>query len=311
MAGLVYDPSLDANWRAIQSGDLPSGSVSPLTTKGDVWGYSTRDARIPVGADGNVLTADSTQALGVKWAPGGGTGTVSLIDSPGGSVGVTNGAGPTTDLDLPASGAAAGTYGSSTQVAQVAVNARGIVTGVSNVSISGLAGTGLVKLFESTLGVAAATIDTGAGGIVAGHGDLIILIITQNNVAAATATTLMRVNNDSGANYDNQNVSGSNGAAGAGISLAATSWSFVTHGTAGTAGYPGSAVVMIPRYDKTAFNKVGSAQIALLDATAANNQSILRAIGWRNTAAISRISIVDSTAANLLAGSSMVVYGTQ
>jgi hypothetical protein len=45
-----------------------TGAVSPLTTKGDVWGYSTLDARIPVGANDTVLTADSTQALGLKWA---------------------------------------------------------------------------------------------------------------------------------------------------------------------------------------------------------------------------------------------------
>lgn len=41
---------------------------SPLTTKGDVWGFSSVDARIPIGADGNVLTADSSQTLGLKWA---------------------------------------------------------------------------------------------------------------------------------------------------------------------------------------------------------------------------------------------------
>src|SRR6185369_18052044 len=44
------------------------GAPSPLTTKGDVWGFSTVDARIPVGADGTVLTADSGQALGLRWA---------------------------------------------------------------------------------------------------------------------------------------------------------------------------------------------------------------------------------------------------
>lgn len=44
------------------------GSSSPLTTKGDVWGYSSVDARIPVGTNGQVLTADSTQTLGVKWS---------------------------------------------------------------------------------------------------------------------------------------------------------------------------------------------------------------------------------------------------
>ena len=60
-----------------------SGLVSPLTTKGDIWGYSTGNARIPVGADGTVFTADSTNALGVSYKPvaGGvsGTGTAGVM----------------------------------------------------------------------------------------------------------------------------------------------------------------------------------------------------------------------------------------
>ncbi len=44
------------------------GGASPLTTKGDVWGYAAADARIPIGTDTHVLTADAAQALGVKWA---------------------------------------------------------------------------------------------------------------------------------------------------------------------------------------------------------------------------------------------------
>lgn len=51
-----------------------SGLTSPLTTKGDIWGYDSADNRIPVGTDGWVLTADSTQALGVKWAAASGGG---------------------------------------------------------------------------------------------------------------------------------------------------------------------------------------------------------------------------------------------
>ena len=46
-----------------------AGSSSPLTTKGDLYGYSTTDARIPVGDDGEVLTADSSSPLGVSWQP--------------------------------------------------------------------------------------------------------------------------------------------------------------------------------------------------------------------------------------------------
>jgi hypothetical protein len=52
-----------------------TGAALSVTTKGDLQGFSTVAARIPVGADTQVLTADSTQALGLKWAaPGGGSG---------------------------------------------------------------------------------------------------------------------------------------------------------------------------------------------------------------------------------------------
>lgn len=42
--------------------------VSPLTTKGDLYGFDSADARLPVGTDGQVLESDSVQPLGVKWA---------------------------------------------------------------------------------------------------------------------------------------------------------------------------------------------------------------------------------------------------
>lgn len=44
------------------------GGSSPLTTKGDLYGFSTVDARFPVGTNGQVVTADSAQTLGVKYA---------------------------------------------------------------------------------------------------------------------------------------------------------------------------------------------------------------------------------------------------
>jgi hypothetical protein len=46
---------------------------TPLTTKGDLFTFSTVDARLGVGANGTVLTADSAEATGLKWAaPAGG-----------------------------------------------------------------------------------------------------------------------------------------------------------------------------------------------------------------------------------------------
>ncbi len=54
---------------------ISGGGASPLTTKGDLFGFDSADARIPVGVDGQVLTADSVESLGVKWeTPSGGGG---------------------------------------------------------------------------------------------------------------------------------------------------------------------------------------------------------------------------------------------
>jgi len=48
---------------------------SPLTTKGDLYTYDTADARLPVGTNGYILSADSAEATGLKWivAPSGTT----------------------------------------------------------------------------------------------------------------------------------------------------------------------------------------------------------------------------------------------
>jgi hypothetical protein len=56
-----------STWFGFQAGAGTSGSTSPLTTKGDLWGYDTADARVPVGTDGYLLNADSGDAQGVAY----------------------------------------------------------------------------------------------------------------------------------------------------------------------------------------------------------------------------------------------------
>lgn len=56
------------------------GTTSPLTTKGDIYTYSTTNARLAVGTNGYVLTADSAEATGLKWAAAG-AGTMAIGSS--------------------------------------------------------------------------------------------------------------------------------------------------------------------------------------------------------------------------------------
>lgn len=48
-------------------GSAVTSFVSPLTTKGDLYTYSTADIRLAVGANDRLLTGDSSQATGLRW----------------------------------------------------------------------------------------------------------------------------------------------------------------------------------------------------------------------------------------------------
>jgi hypothetical protein len=47
---------------------IPTTITNLLTTKGDLLGFDTNPVRIPIGTNGQVLSADSTTASGIKWA---------------------------------------------------------------------------------------------------------------------------------------------------------------------------------------------------------------------------------------------------
>lgn len=68
------------------SGGMQAGGVSKelLTTKGDTHGFSSVNQRVGIGSNTQVLTADSTEALGLKWA------TPSSISLPIAQTDVTN-----------------------------------------------------------------------------------------------------------------------------------------------------------------------------------------------------------------------------
>jgi hypothetical protein len=47
--------------------EFVGGESSPLTTKGDLYTFSTVNTRLPVGTNSQILAADSTQVTGLKW----------------------------------------------------------------------------------------------------------------------------------------------------------------------------------------------------------------------------------------------------
>jgi hypothetical protein len=51
------------------TGRVPTTANSPLTAKGDLFGYSTTQARVAVGSDGDTLVADSAASTGLRWQP--------------------------------------------------------------------------------------------------------------------------------------------------------------------------------------------------------------------------------------------------
>ncbi len=60
-------------------------SSSPLTTKGDLYGFSTANTRVAVGANGLFLKADSSAGAGVTWASATGTAAIRSVTTTDGA----------------------------------------------------------------------------------------------------------------------------------------------------------------------------------------------------------------------------------
>jgi hypothetical protein len=161
-----------------------------------------------------------------------------------------------------------------------------------------------------------ASIDTGADTANAGsndwtNGDLLeIFILSRTDNASANDTYAMVLNNDGvTTNYDVELTEVANATVSSGPTLAAASWANIrSHGSGGSASYAASTQIVINDYAGTTFFKTGTLRGGKTDATAANNIVTSAILGYRSTAAITRLKITASGTGKFKVGTQIAIY---
>jgi hypothetical protein len=182
------------------------------------------------------------------------------------------------------------------------------VNPVINPSGGGGSGGAQTQISDSTLGGSAPSFDLTA--IPATFNHLLLLIQGRGDTAATSTTVLLRFNNDSGANYDTELITGSGAAVATGEIVAGTSAQIadITANT-GPASVFGAFTIWIPNYagttaQKNAFSSGGHKTTSLSGGIFNRNYSCF----WRSAAAINRITLTPG-AGNFVAGSRVTLYG--
>jgi hypothetical protein len=150
--------------------------------------------------------------------------------------------------------------------------------------------------------------------IAASWRDLRVVVRGRSNEAALTTFVILRFNNDSGANYDYEDIymlGTTNGTSNITEGLAQTSVAkaFISGSTA-TANYAGMVEYLIADYKGTTFQKALKYEYATRWSTTTG--TVARGVGsgfWRNTAAITRVDVTLGGGNTFVNGSVVSLYG--
>lgn len=183
-----------------EAADSAGGSASPLTTKGDLYSFDTDNARLGVGADGQFLKADSTEATGLKWVTASGTGDLlssnNLSDVTSASTSRTNlGLGTAATSDT-------GDFASASHT-HTASNITDFDTEVSN-NASVVANTAKVTNVTTNLGYTASPTD---GTVTSSDGtDATVTLADGTNAGLLAPADFTKLGNQSGTNTGDEAV---------------------------------------------------------------------------------------------------------
>ena len=267
----------------------PAGIV---TTKGDLIVATAANtvARVGVGSNNQVLTADSAQASGVKWAAA--AGGVSSLDAITGAVSLVAGSNVTITDNSPGAG-------------QITI---------ASASSGGVGASSLIYRYTVS-GSDKASIDTGVDAPNAGsndwtNGDLLeVWLYARTDEAVAASSVNINFNNDTAGNYDRQRVRGANTTTSANIANADTKIGTVAAGANSTASVFAATRMSVPNFAGTTGFKAVEFTEGVPDETAANMLVDAWVAQWRSTSAITRLAVTPQTAGKKFKiGTQLLIY---
>lgn len=174
-------------------------------------------------------------------------------------------------------------------------------------------------LYDFTVSTPQSSIDTAVDGAYAGTLSQAFYLLEmwwyfRTDEAALQSPVSMRINADSGANYDR--VVGAILAGGGGLVITSNVGTTAltpsgVEGATSTANYFSVVRQSWPNYAGTSGYKTGEAQHAHPETVTLNNLFVApQTMGWRSTSGISRFTVFPATAGvKFVAGSRMLIYG--